>query len=405
MKYVYSTLCYILLTSLLFGACQGSKSRSPEGSGETTTGDLSTQNYDLSEYAIIGKKEGQAKNVFHFYKNHMGTVFRLQLIGYDQETATAVARVALAEVERIEHLVSSWRPQSEIGRLNQGAGQSSTSLSLESAWLLCQSKQITHFSGGVFDVTWATLKGLWDFKKQVIPERAELKKKLQHVGSHHIVLKRDGADPCPQLLHRTLPPSWTRFEPSPPIEWEQRVEASIDQVEVQIDLGGIAKGYAVDQVARVLKRFGYTDFLIDGGGDLLVEGRSLNNEPWSAAITHPRRQSRTWGSLWIPTGWSVVTSGDYERFFISDEVRYHHIIDLRTGYPARDSVSVTVIARGAMRADAYATALFILGPREGIALAESLPELEALVFDSLGEVHATRGAYLFSPQLKNRWRE
>ena len=334
----------------------------------------------------------------------MGTQFRIQLIGYDRHSALTAARVAFKEVERIERKVSSWQTKSEIGQLNQQAGQSSVSLSYESAWLLCQGRRIAQQSGGAFDVTWAALKGLWDFKNHHVPTFRQVKDRLQWVGSKHLTIRRGAQDACKGAALSHPPPPWTRSETPKHSAWSLYFNAQLQHPQSQIDLGGIAKGYGVDQAALILKRFGYTDFLIDGGGDLLVEGRAIDEKPWTIGIAHPRT-SQPWGQIWIPSGWSVVTSGDYERFFIKNETRYHHIIDLRTGYPARDSVAVTVIARGAMRADAYATAIFVLGAREGLALAESLPDLEAIILDSVGDVHQTHGATLFSTSLRTRWRE
>jgi len=346
----------------------------------------------------------------------MGTRFHIQLIGHDQSTAHAAARAAFNEVRRIEHLVSSWIDHSEIGQLNDAAGEREVGLSFETAWLLCQSRTISMLTRGAFDVTWAALKGLWDFRHARLPDHNTLQRHLSLVGMKYLELtlksdqlrvleyhqQREVGHAC-EILPSQLPPPWSRFVTPIPPQWSQQWTARLRLKGARIDLGGIAKGFGVDQSARVLKRLGYEDFLIDGGGDLLASGRTLSGAPWSVGIAHPRAES-SWGQLWVPSGWSVVTSGDYERYFISEKVRYHHIIDLRTGYPGRGSVAITVIARSAMLADAYATGLFILGPREGLALAESIPDLEAIFFTPTGEVVTTEGARVFSHDLKDRWR-
>ena len=396
-----------------------------EGSDETS------RHIDLlKKVATIGQQDPEKpQKEFRFFKNLMGTQFNIQLIGYDRLTAQAAARAAFNEVGRVERLVSSWRVNSEIGQLNRASLNTPVQVSLDTAWLLCQSRAISTQTRGAFDITWAALKGLWDFRHGRIPDHALLQRRLLSVGMDYVrltlkmpspskrlvrplqpgnvgstqqSLKPFDQDPCPQLLSVALPPSWTQFSEDPPPEWGQVWSAMLTKKNVQVDLGGIAKGFGVDQAAVVLKRLGYEDFLIDGGGDLLAHGRAFGGVPWSVGIAHPRMK-KNWGKVWIPSGWAVVTSGDYERFFMNNEVRYHHIIDLRTGYPARGCVAVTVIAKSAMVADAYATGLFVLGPRDGLALAESLPDLEALFFTPTGEVVTTQGAQVFSYELKDRW--
>ena len=397
----------------------------------------------LRQAAHIGERDPRKpQREFRFFQSLMGTQFNIQLVGYDQLTAQAAARAAFNEVRRVEHLVSSWRENSDIGRLNRFAGERSVNLSVETAWLLCHSRSISTLTRGAFDITWAALKGLWDFRHNRMPDHDILQRRLRSVGIQHLKISREAIsdteilqtsiepskemknrsklepefkstlrvresppqDLCQDLIAKPLPPAWSKFKPDPPSEWAQKWSGQLMMKSAQVDLGGIAKGFGVDQAARVLRRLGYQDFLIDGGGDLLASGRSLGGDPWSIGIAHPRTNA-TWGRLWIPSDWSVVTSGDYERYFIDDQVRYHHIIDLRTGYPARGSVAVTVIAKSAMLADAYATGLFVLGPREGLALAESIPDLEAIFLTPIGEVITTEGAQVFSHDLKPRWRE
>ncbi len=345
----------------------------------------------------------------HFFQEIMGTRFQVQLIAIDRQTALSVARASFNEARRIEHLMSSWRKESEIGQINTFAGKKQLSISYETAWLLCKAKHLSTLTRGSFDITWASLKGLWNFKTQQIPKHETLLSRLKAVGSNKYIAltikDQQGMDrSCEALLSLSSPhPIWTRFELQPPVEWNWSFKAQLTHAQSQIDLGGIAKGFAVDSMARLIKHLGYTDFIVDGGGDLLVVGRDQKQEPWQVGIQHPRHD-QLWGSLWVPSGWSVVTSGDYERFFYHNEQRYHHIIDLRTGYPAQGSVAMTVIAQNALMADVLATALFILGPYEGIALADSISGVEALCFTPSGEVVFTQGAHIFSPNLTNRWK-
>jgi thiamine biosynthesis lipoprotein len=157
-----------------------------------------------------------------------------------------------------------------------------------------------------------------------------------------------------------------------------------------IGLGGIAKGYAVDRAAAVLRSAGFLNFYIDGGGDVLVSGRR-GPRPWHVGVRNPRGgRNAILAVLSLEEG-AVVTSGDYERYREIDGVRYHHIIDPRTGWPARESIAVTVYAPSAEAADALATAAFVLGPEAGSALIEDTPDTEALFVGAGGQVHVTSG--------------
>ena len=158
---------------------------------------------------------------------------------------------------------------------------------------------------------------------------------------------------------------------------------------MSIGVGGIGKGYAVDQAARVLEEHGIESYIVDGGGDIRIRGQRPDR-PWTLAIAHPRRKGGLYGSFTLAKG-AVVTSGDYESSFVRDGVLYHHILDPRTGHPAKKSVAVTVLAPEAALADALATGLFVLGPEQGLALVEELPEVEALFFAPSLEVVTSSG--------------
>jgi thiamine biosynthesis lipoprotein len=353
-----------------------------------------------------------------YFTQAMGTRFSLTLIGHDYGEGLMLARAAFAEVERIERRVSSWREHSEIGRLNRAEGDPSP-LSAESWWMLERAQHLNALTHGAFDVTWAALKGAWNFRRAVVPPHAELLERLSHVGRSQLTLT---PPPAPlDLTHPqlTLPPAplWARDLPADhPVKGAlsalstedktSKTSAELYQARLasgaSVDLGGIAKGYALDSAARLLRRFGARRFLLDGGGDLLAYGEGPSGV-WRAGVRHPRREG-LWCSLSIPDGWSVVTSGVYERFFMSEGQRMHHIIDLRTGYPAQASVSLTLVAREATLADALATGLFVLGPKEGLSVVERLEGVEALWMTPTGEVVVSEGFDRFAPSLPSRWR-
>ena len=165
-----------------------------------------------------------------------------------------------------------------------------------------------------------------------------------------------------------------------------------------IDVGGIAKGMAIDLACEALLENGCTDFIVDAGGDLRVQTGPLSQQTPKIWIKHPRLTGTLWGYLTLTSG-SVATSGDYERFFWGpDSTRYHHILDPLTGYPARGCVSVTIVSETALLADALATAVFVLGPDKGMFLIDSLPEIEGLIlFEKNHQLN-----YVMSPGLSDK---
>jgi thiamine biosynthesis lipoprotein len=162
------------------------------------------------------------------------------------------------------------------------------------------------------------------------------------------------------------------------------------RVGMRVHLGGIGKGYAVDRAAEILRAHGLRDFMIQSGGDLFVSGRR-GNRPWRVAIRDPRGPAdRTIAALDLTDG-TFSTSGDYERFFLKDGQRYHHILDPDTGEPARGCQSVTIVAESASIADGLSTGVFILGPAAGMALIERLPHVEGVIVTDHGEMLVSPG--------------
>ena len=266
---------------------------------------------------------------------------------------------AFQAIAAVESRMSEWQPTSEISRINQLAGQGGITVSEETFQVVRFAHDLAKASAGAFDPTWAAFRGLWQFKTPPfeVPSKKRIDQALHLVDyrdilleneSQHIALKRQG---------------------------------------MQLGLGGIAKGFGIDAAADLLKKKGYEHFIIDGGGDVYASGRKAHKTAWRIGVRHPRESDEYIGYL-SPENRAVVTSGDYEHFFKKDQQRYHHIIDLRTGYPARNSVSVTVMSPKAMHADAIATAIFVLGPQAGIVLAKQYEKTQVLILSSDGGVHA-----------------
>ncbi len=293
----------------------------------------------------------------------LGTHVTVMIWESKEEKAAAKAiDQAFAEIERVESIFSTYREQSEISKINNAAGISPVKVSAETLTMLKQGRGFAQISKGAFDITFAGAGKLYVFgsEKGKVPSQEQIDKALQKVGIERLKL-----DPETQTAY-------------------------LERPETKIDLGGYIKGYAVDSACAVIKKAGFTDFIVNAGGDMYVAG-SKGKQSWRIGIQSPRGNRDELVAALSVNDRAVVTSGDYERFFLHEGKRYHHILDARTGRPARRCQSVTVIAAGVMEADAMATIVFILGPEAGIGLVESMQNTQCLVIDAKGKWHYSSG--------------
>lgn len=281
------------------------------------------------------------------------------------ESAIQGAFEAMQDVER---KTSAHQSESDVARLNRCAGGEAVPVSEETRAVLHEAVHVSAVTNGAFDPTIAPIQELWGFfsGSPTVPEDSEIRSRLPLVDYSRI-------------------------------EWIGN-KVRLGEPGVGLDLGGIAKGFNIDRAVEALRSAGVRSALVDAGGDLRIFGPHPKNPHWRIGIKHPRRGR---GSLFgvIETGpVSIATSGDYERFFIREGRRYHHILDPKTGRPARGCISVTVVTDNAVQADAYATAVFVMGPDKGMALIESRPDLEGVIlYKEDGEIR-TR----ISSGLKNK---
>lgn len=271
--------------------------------------------------------------------------------------AGAAIEAAFAEIERIEQIMSEWRPTSELSQLNKNAGGPARPLSPELFEILQRSKEIAEITGGSFDPTFYAIGQLWRFERGASPpSREAIAAKLPLVDWRKIEL-----DPRDHTGRLALPG-------------------------MMVGLGAIAKGYAVDRASALLKDRGFPDHIVEGGGDTYVSG-TKGGKTWMVGIQRPEGPGSTAA---IPAhDRAVVTSGDYQRFFDYEGTRYSHIFDPRTGFPVpeeRSCKSVTVLAPNATDADAYATAVAVMGPDEGLRFIQSRPELDAVLITRDGSL-------------------
>lgn len=273
------------------------------------------------------------------------------------------ASIVFRVFTEVDARMSEWRDSSPLSALNRSAGVAPVPLPPDLLSLLHRSLEISRMTDGAFDPTWAALWGLWDFKAEhpAPPTDADIDTRAALVDYH--ALRLDDA-------------AGTAF---------------LERKGMLVGLGGIAKGYALDQAAAALRQAGIHDFLISGGGQIMAGG-THDRRPWHVGIRDPRGAPDDFFARIELHDESISTSGDYERFFTHDGVRYHHILDPRTGRPSRGVRSAVVIAADATLADALSTALMIVGVERGLTIIESLPGVEVLMVDEQAQVHMSTGA-------------
>jgi thiamine biosynthesis lipoprotein len=279
--------------------------------------------------------------------------------GIDPGQTRDLFDAAVAEIKRLERLMTTWDPSSEVSRINAAAGDRPIAVGEETFAVIAESLRASALSGGAFDITFETLHGLWKFDEDLDPHPptdAQVRARVRYVGFTHV--KTDGAA-------RTV---------------------LLDEPHVRIGLGGIAKGYAVDRAAKVLEDGGLTSFYVQAGGDLYARGTKPDGSPWLAGVRDPRGPEGDYFAMLPLSDHAFSTAGDYERAYIVGGKRYHHIIDPHTGYPATASRSVTIWAPTALLADEIDDAVFILGPEKGLALVESLDGVGAVIVDAKNRV-------------------
>jgi thiamine biosynthesis lipoprotein len=293
----------------------------------------------------------------------MGSELRLTAWATSEKTAVEAFEAVFSEFDRLEALMSVWKPGSDVVRLNEAAGLHPVPVSPEVIEVLEDARQVSEWTGGKFDVTFGALSGLWKF---------------DHDQDNRVPSPRDVAAKLPLVDYRALEINRTAGT------------AYLTKPGMRAHLGGIGKGYAIDRGAAILRARGFRDFMIQAGGDLYVAGRR-GDRPWRVAIRDPRGpEDRSFAALDLTDG-TFSTSGDYERFFIDHGRRYHHILDPDLGEPARASRSVTIVATRAVVADGLSTGVFIIGGRAGMDLIERLPEVEGVIVTNTNEVLVSSG--------------
>jgi thiamine biosynthesis lipoprotein len=289
----------------------------------------------------------------------MGTAIHVELWGDDRVVATAAIEAVMHEMHRIDALMSPYKESSELSRINRDAARAPVEISAELFDLLVRSIAFSELSAGAFDITYASAGHLYDYRRRIRPTDAQLSTAREAIGYRHLQLDR---------ATRTV-----RFA----------------REGVRIDLGGFAKGYAVDNGAAILARHGVRHAVVAAGGDSRMLGDRCGR-PWTIGVRDPRREGEVVALLPLEDV-AVSTSGDYERYFDDGDERCHHLIDPRTGKSPHAVHSVTVIAPDGLTSEALSKTVFVLGVDKGIQIVESLPDVDAVVIDAAGKLHFTAG--------------
>jgi thiamine biosynthesis lipoprotein len=296
----------------------------------------------------------------------MGTAIRVELWCEDTRHGDAAAAAVMQEMHRIDRAMSPHKPGSELCRINREAAQRAVPLSDEMWRLVERAVGFSELTDGAFDISYAAVGQHYDYRARRRPDAATLAQAREHVGWRKLLLD-------PQA--RTL-----RFaEPG-----------------MRIDLGGFAKGHAVDNAAALLRQRGIRHAMVSAGGDSRIIG-DRRGRPWSVAIRDPRRAGEAVAVLPLEDV-SISTSGDYERYFDDGAERVHHLIDPATGRSPQGVHSVTVLTDDGLSCEALSKAVFVMGPVRGLALIEGLPGVDAVVVDAAGALHASSNLLQGLPQ-------
>lgn len=294
----------------------------------------------------------------------MGTAINIELWSDDRLAGEVAMSAVMDEMHRIDRVMSPYRPDSELSRINRDAGSAPVAISSEMFQLLTRAVGFSHLSAGAFDISYAAVGRLYDYRTGTRPTPAELDSARKAIGYQHVLL-----DAQAQTV---------RFE----------------RPGMCIDLGGFAKGYAVDNATAILRERGIAHANVSAGGDSRVLG-DRRGRPWMIGIRNPRRPGEVVAMLPLQDT-SISTSGDYERYFIDDGERFHHLIDPTTGRSPSGVHSVTILAEDGLCAEAFSKCVFVLGLEKGMELIESQPSMDAVVVDAAGALHYSRG--LLAPE-------
>ena len=309
----------------------------------------------------VGAPIGQESVVVIRAQIQMGTLVKITAVAATASVAQAAATAGFAEIHRLEELLSTWIPASELSHVNTSAGVRPIAVSQETMMVVQGAIQVAEMTDGGFNIAIGPAVDAWRVTEgRRIPTESELEALRPLVD-----LQAVHADAKKQTIF-------------------------LEKIGMRIDVGGIGKGYAADQAVMAMKKSGASAGVVALSGDIKTFGQLPGGRKFPVGIQHPRKEGEVVAFIDLDNE-AISTAGDYERYFERDGVRYHHILDPKTLQPARSCQSVTVIAREGMLADGLDTGIFVMGVELGMRLVEALPNVEAIIVDHEGIVHVSSG--------------
>ncbi len=288
----------------------------------------------------------------------MGTQAKVEFEWNDKHQAQLLIQAVVDEMNRIDRLMSPYKPKSEISQLNNSAWSKPIKVSKEFYDLLVRSQHFSNLTKGAFDISFSSVGYLYDYRQNKKPTAKQIAELKEAINYQKIVLN------------------------------EKDNSVFFTDKRVKIDLGGIAKGHAVDQSIHILQKAGIVNAYVNAGGDSRIIGKK-NDRLWYIGIKHPRNEKKLLANLPLEAA-AISTSGDYERYFEEGGVRYHHIINPETGDSVRDIRSATIIADDSTTADALSTSIFVLGIKPGMDLINAMPNVSAIMVDKHGKLFVSK---------------
>jgi len=309
---------------------------------------------------ILSACSPQKEKVYRKSKVLMDTLITISVVSGSGDKAEKAIDKAFGEIEKLDRLLNFFSDSSELSEINRNAGLKAVAASPETFEVIEKAIYASGKTNGAFDVTIGSVTTLWDFHKRVKPEDKQIKERLPLVNYKNIILNKKSSS------------------------------VYLKKSGMLMDLGGAAKGYAADRAVDVLKKQGIKSGLVSIAGDIKAFGLKPDLKPWKVGIRNPRAENKAdeiMAAIEL-TDLAISTSGDYERYFIIEGKRYHHILNPKTGYPAEGCQSVSIIAKDGYVTDAFSTGIFILGTEKGIKLLEEMG-LDGIIVDKNGKIHTT----------------
>lgn len=292
----------------------------------------------------------------------MTSPFEMTVVAKDTVQGNQFIDAAIAEVSRIENLVSDWKPETQISKVNQNAGIQPVKVDEEVFDLVKRSIKMSKITDGAFDISYASMDKIWKFdgSMKTKPTPEEIKKSVEKVGYQKIILD------------------------------EKEKTIFLRDKGMKLGLGGIAQGYIADKIKILLTAKGCSSGIANVSGDIAAWGRQPDGKPWTVGIVNPINKNKIFATFPLVDS-SVETSGTYERYVIFNGIRYSHIINPKTGYPAQGIVSVTTFAKETEVADALAKGVFLFGVEAGLNFINQLKGIECIIVDDKGKVYSSSG--------------